>query len=99
MYAAGTVYFLRAPYGDAVKIGFTTRDPVTRLREAQTYHSGPLTILAETPGTLLDEARLHRAFWPYRLHGEWFSPAPRLMELIHALCDGIRLADWLDASE
>lgn len=42
-------------------------------------------VLAKTPGSYSEEARLHNRFAALRRHGEWFEPGPELMKLINEL--------------
>ncbi len=91
----GTIYFLRRPDG-AIKIGFTGAATArSRVRAAQTYHDVELEVLAEGPGSEATDRALRARFAPWQLRGEWFAPTPELMELVHALHDGVRLDDYL----
>lgn len=67
---AGTVYFVTD--GELVKVGYTTHLD-SRLRALQTGNARPLTVLATSPGTFQDEARLHRLLKASWVHGEWFA--------------------------
>ncbi|MFD3999851.1 GIY-YIG nuclease family protein [Streptomyces rubiginosohelvolus] len=42
-------------------------------------------ILAKTPGSYSEEARMHKRFASLRRHGEWFEPGPELLKLINEL--------------
>jgi hypothetical protein len=66
------VYFVQIPGTPIVKIG-KSANPKERIREIQTYHPYPLTVIATIPGEPWSEAAFHRFFSPYRLRGEWFS--------------------------
>lgn len=91
----GTIYFLRRPDG-AIKIGFTRAPTASaRVRTAQTYHDVELEVLAEAPGSEATDRRLRERFVRFRTRGEWFEPARELMELIHAIHDGVRPDDYL----
>jgi hypothetical protein len=79
----GWIYFIQARPGDPIKIGFA-KDPEKRLRELQTGSAYPLQILAKVPGRLEDERRLHGEFTRFRLSGEWFKPAKKLLEYVEA---------------
>ena len=70
-----TIYVFR--FQDRVKIGIT-RDLEERLR-GFTQVLGPIELLAEFPGTLVDEARFLARFAEHRLFGEWFTAAPELL--------------------
>lgn len=91
----GTIYFLRRPDG-AIKIGFTAAPTAqTRLRAAQTFHDVELEVLAEASGSAVADAALRAHFAASNIRGEWFRPTPELMELIHALHEGVRVEDYL----
>jgi hypothetical protein len=58
--------------GELVKVGFTSREPVLRLRQVQTHLGSKVKLVALVRGTRADEKRLHREFTEERVHGEWF---------------------------
>lgn len=76
------VYFIRSE--DAVKVG-TSRNPQRRLAVMQTAHPGKLEIAALRVGDSKMEREYHRRFAPFRLRGEWFSPAPEILAEIDRL--------------
>lgn len=77
--AKGLVYFMRRSDGvGAIKIG-CSKLPRSRLAAMQVWSPEKLEIVAAVPGTFADEARLHRQFDAYRLHGEWFEAAPAIL--------------------
>jgi hypothetical protein len=81
--AQGWVYFLQ-PQGRPtaeVKIGFSERSIVARLKNLQTASPEPLTFLAAIPGTRETERELHRRFAEVRVCGEYFSAGPVLAYL------------------
>jgi excisionase family DNA binding protein len=78
--ARGFVYFLAAIDGP-IKIGFA-RDVSERLAALQIANPHPLRLLASLPGTVRLERALHRRFAEHRLRGEWFRPAPELLECV-----------------
>jgi hypothetical protein len=81
--AQGWVYFLQ-PQGRPtaeVKIGFSERSIVARLKNLQTASPEPLTFLAAIPGTRETERELHRRFAEVRVCGEYFVAAPVLAYL------------------
>ena len=74
----------RGDYGP-VKIG-KSGNPDARLRQLQTGCAEPLNLL----GLIHDEgaeSELHDAFWAYRLEGEWFRPAPEVVEVLRERYD------------
>jgi len=77
-----TVYFMRRKLDGAVKIGFTDRDPMARLREIQNAAGLELELLVSIEGDRRDEHQLHDDFAQYRQHGEWFTACEDLVELI-----------------
>lgn len=96
-----TIYFVQSdsPNGP-VKIGYTGRRVKERMAEGQTFAHQELTLLAETYGTMADEARLHHLFAPLRVRGEWFRYEGDLRELVMMLMlDEGTLQSWLEARE
>lgn len=81
-----------------MKIGFTGRPVRTRMAEGQTFAHQELTLLAETYGTLADEAKLHRVFSEHRVRGEWFNQNPLLRDLVMHLTEGGSLQHWLEGN-
>jgi hypothetical protein len=87
----GHVYFIQAVSGEGpIKIGYTSRSPKSRLASLQTGNAAKLTIIGAHPGNQGHESRLHTRFAEFRLHGEWFRPAPPVLEFA-ALPE---LPDW-----
>jgi hypothetical protein len=73
---SGTVYLIQKAKTDHFKIGFTSGDPVDRLRNLQTGNSLPLTLFDTFPCVgITTERRLHEIFASARLVGEWFCLA------------------------
>lgn len=70
----GSVYAIGEKPGGPVKIGYAA-SPAQRLAELQTGNHLDLRVLASFPGTLEDEAALHRRFAILRIRGEWFMDA------------------------
>lgn len=70
------VYFMRRE--NLIKIGTTYN-----LKQRAAVLNA--TVLAKTPGSYSEEARLHNRFASLRRHGEWFEPGSELMELINEL--------------
>jgi hypothetical protein len=84
------VYLVGAdPAGSGpVKIGHTCNLPV-RLRMLQCGSPSPLLLIAERRFDTKAEAKLlerqlRQGFVAHRLHGEWFSPAPEVLECLSA---------------
>lgn len=77
------IYFLRAPSGE-IKIG-TAVNVKRRLMDYTTYAPANYELLAIIPGGYALENELHRAFRFCHIRGEWFRPAPELIQRIEAL--------------
>lgn len=76
----GTVYALLAGYN--VKVGFTSRPLIERLRE----YPPSTTVLAYFPGHRGDETRIKRKFAHLRTHGnEWLPYAPQVTEWVEQM--------------
>lgn len=71
----GFVYFVAmGDYSEEtwIKIGFTSGNVYARRNALQTGCPYALDVLAYAPGTIEDEAELHRRFAAFRGFGEWF---------------------------
>lgn len=66
------IYFIEAMGAGLVKIGFTERAVVDRLKELQTGCPHRLRVLATVAGSQSDEGDFHRQFAHLRAEGEWF---------------------------
>lgn len=69
---SGFIYFIACEPMEAVKIGFTGGNPLTRLAALQTGSPAPLKLLCYVRGTQDEERRLHRTFALLGIHREWF---------------------------
>lgn len=78
---ASFVYFIQQGRGGPIKIGVAT-DPRDRLASLQTATPFELRLLAAMPGSFPEEKVLHARFHAHHIRGEWFNPAPWLMEEI-----------------
>ena len=79
------LYAIQAGNDGNVKLGLAA-NPILRLRNLQTGSPELLRgIAAWRIDSTWEEVRLHRHFARYRLHGEWFRPAPELLELVQRL--------------
>lgn len=87
----GYVYFIQADKGDEIKIGWS-KDPMKRLRTLQTAATKELHLLATMEGGMNLEYEIHQRFANHRTVGEWFKPAPEVIELayLHSTMDGAR---------
>ena len=73
----GYVYFLRNSRSH-IKIGWTSNDPVKRMKDLQTGESEYLKLSAVMKGSEMSERALHVAFALHRIraNGEWFYSDP-----------------------
>lgn len=74
------VYFIADEDG-FIKIGFA-KSVASRLAALQTASRQELTLLAAIPGSMSDEAALHRKFTSDHVRGEWFRPSIELRNYI-----------------
>jgi len=92
----GYVYFLRAEEGvGRVKIGYSTA-PESRLKAMADWSPVKLSLVYQEDGGELLEKALHRHFADCRVHGEWFSPTPRLLAFIDQLQHGATISDLIE---
>lgn len=84
---ASWVYFVQCQDDNGyIKIGYT-RDLARRLVDIQMGCPYEIVLLAEirTSEPSLFEATLHERFGQLSVRGEWFRPAPDLLEMINSL--------------
>jgi hypothetical protein len=77
------VYFIQAASGP-IKIGVAD-NPVKRLHSMQSCNHEPLTMLCARPGGRVTEYEYHDRFSAHRIRGEWFNPAPEILEEIERI--------------
>lgn len=76
-----SVYFIQADNG-LIKIG-VAGSPKDRLRTLRTMSPVALRLVLVLPGRgAPGESELHARFAEHRSHGEWFRPAPELLNYI-----------------
>ena len=68
-----------------VKIGYTDRDPIDRLRELQTANPYPLRLVLVCDGDIRKESELHRSFSHLRTNGEWFRYTAELQTFVSVM--------------
>lgn len=78
------VYFIQAGDDGPIKIG-KAKDVAVRLRALQTGSVVSLSLLHAIPPGGPTERAMHRRFERHRGRGEWFDPAPELLEFIAGL--------------
>jgi hypothetical protein len=76
------VYFIQAGDTGPVKIGISG-NVERRLGELQRMERQPLRVLATFEGNRSDEKSLHEMYAAHRIHGEWFNPAPEIIQNAH----------------
>lgn len=76
------IYFIQS--GGFIKIGFSSNWG-GRLRSLKTSNPNPIELLALIEGTREQERELHARFQTHRAEGEWFKPAPELLDHIGGL--------------
>jgi hypothetical protein len=70
--------------GSAIKIGISN-DPKRRVAYMQVGHPSRLQLLKMTRGTKDTEDELKHQFRHLNISGEWFRPAPELLDFIEAI--------------
>lgn len=75
------IYFAQIKGGGAIKIGTTIQLNV-RLAQLRCETRREFVVLGILPGSYAEENVLHRRFSRIRHYGEWFKPAPELMDFI-----------------
>lgn len=76
----GFVYAIAADNG-LIKIGFTT-NLRARLSHIRCHNAFDVTPLGQMPGGRQDEKRIHERLALHRVHGEWFSRATEVLDLV-----------------
>lgn len=75
------IYFIQLGVKGPIKIGIIT-NLKRRFSNIQIYNPYKLKILAVTKGDKQMERMIHKKFDIYKIRGEWFEPAPRLLNYI-----------------
>ncbi len=85
----GWIYaFLNRQTG-LVKIGFTTRSPVSRAKAITAISGCDIDVLGYRRGRQLDELAAHIEFADCRRRGEWFEQTPELACWIAVLGEAV----------
>lgn len=104
MSGIGLIYYIACTETMRCKIGYTSGNPLKRLRALQTGSPTRLVLMACHPGTMEDEREIHQTFAEHGVHGEWFEASDQLIEhvsfvvwLAGTRCaeGGIPAPDWL----
>lgn len=77
-------YFVQPELGGAIKIGFTSKPPQSRLSGLQVGSPVKLRLIGLLEGNR--EHELHSRFGKHRLHGEWFHEHHDLVQFIAGEC-------------
>lgn len=77
------VYFCQRGEGGPIKIG-RTRQLSSRVTALQSVCPEDVILLGQLPETDITERRVHIVFNRHRIRGEWFRPAPEILELAAA---------------
>lgn len=85
--ACCTIYFVQMGKTGPIKIG-KSRELRMRLDQLQTGSPLQLQVLAEIQAPAELEMQLHAYFDEHRMEGEWFAPAPEIIEFAELLNEG-----------
>lgn len=77
------LYAIQRGEGGPIKLG-VAKDPDSRKKTLQTGSPEKLIGLAAWKALPGDERELHKRFAEHRISGEWFHPAPELIEYVYA---------------
>lgn len=75
------IYFIQSGSDGPIKIGRAFRVE-RRVKELQTAHHEDLSVIQFLPGGSELENKIHKDLARFRLKGEWFEPAPEVLEYI-----------------
>lgn len=78
----GSIYVIGCPEPMAIKVGFTTKSPLARLKQLQTGNPQRLILLGWYPGNVQQEREIHAQLAEFRLSGEWFRVDPAASEAL-----------------
>lgn len=81
------IYFMRVDGLEPIKIGHAA-DINKRLANLQTGVPNKVSLLAKFAGFKHSELILHTMFEEHRVRGEWFNPAPEVMNMIDGINKG-----------
>jgi Meiotically up-regulated gene 113 len=78
----GWIYFIGCREPLSIKIGFTAKDPLGRMKQLQTGNPSRLVMLGWFPGNQRLERQLHADMEEFRLSGEWFALDERANDIL-----------------
>jgi hypothetical protein len=85
------IYFIQEALTGNIKIGFAEENVEQRISDLQCGNSSELTLLGVVAGSVREEQQLHKLFTDYRIRGEWFKPAPALIQYITVMVPGSKI--------
>jgi hypothetical protein len=80
----GWIYVIRDVRSNMLKIGFA-KNPLVRMAALSTGNPGLLELIAQTPGSMIEEKRLHQRFRDAHHRLEWFRPTPEIRAWVKSL--------------
>jgi hypothetical protein len=83
-----TVYVVQQAVTGAVKVG-RSDDVAYRFEKLKTGSPYELTLIGEIDESRYPERWIHRHLKAYRMRGEWFEPAPEMLEFLAGLIEGL----------
>lgn len=81
------IYFIQQGKTGPIKIGYSN-NVNERIKSLQSASPEKLVLLGYINGTRKQEQLIHRFFHKYQMEGEWFTPAPRVLNYIFSLIVG-----------
>jgi hypothetical protein len=81
------VYFIQAGAGGCIKIGIAS-NLQSRISCLQIGCPDMLVLLASVPGGAKEESFLHEHLRRHRVRGEWFKPAPEVLDAVESAKQG-----------
>lgn len=82
------IYFVQQGKSGPIKIGYTKSNIDKRIEQLQTGCAYKLTLLGTIDGDKEQENLIQHFFHGHRMYGEWFAPAPPLLDYIFSLILG-----------
>jgi len=79
------IYFIQNKDSGHIKIGYTKRNAVDRMRAIGISTHSQLILLGTCEGSIMDERRLHSKFKSDHIKSEWFKGSSELMKYIASL--------------
>jgi hypothetical protein len=76
------VYFIRGKSTRRIKVGYTSQNPYSRMRDHQIGSPDHLELLGVINAPPWFEHEMHSVLKPYHSHGEWFDSSSHLLKFI-----------------